>query len=773
MQESVRIQLRVLGPFAIVVEGAETRDFRVTSRKGRALIAYLAMHPDQSLSREHLATFLWGDRSDSNARQCLRQCLLSLRQDFGPAVTNILRTNADRIGLNWQCVAVDAVEFRARAQSSVESDLTLAADLCRGEFLADLNLEEPFDAWVRKTRNELGNLAADVFQSCATRADAREDSKGALIAVERLTELDVLREDWQRLALHIYARYRGRTFAMKYAESIAARLTTELGVDPEPATIALIEGISRGEIAAVSPSLPPLPDTKGADARADGTFVMDPVVGRATGDSQYAHRSAFWRVAVSRVLDYAARTSLQTGLSLALAILIGTSALVYLGVDRLALNLGHGATGLAGRLSSAAIVPHRNVDSGPIVADGLVSIVVLPFTTGGDAKGENQKISDGITDDIINVLSRSEMMRVISRQTAFTYQGRSVDAGALGAELGVRYVVEGSVKHAGSKFIINVDLVDTTDRLQVWADRIEWDASDGGTAPDELAARIGNELRIGAGAAEGARVALNHTGEPDLEALLAQGLAAHYRGLSRENLAEELALFEDAMRREPDLEPAMIGVAMSLTTGVLNSLSDQPDVDLNRADDLLDRAMQMNPESYRVYFWKGLVFRAQRNYEAAYDMLSKSINLNPTAIYAHAHLGNVLVKLGRAQEGLEHIRLAIRLSPRNPFAAQFEISAAEAEVELHHEEAAIEWLRSAVASQPHNPSAYKYLAATYALLGHKQEAERYWDEFRRLSAAPGLGRTVDRVKAAVAGSFPRAPSRLIQGLALVSQYRNS
>jgi predicted Zn-dependent protease len=128
----------------------------------------------------------------------------------------------------------------------------------------------------------------------------------------------------------------------------------------------------------------------------------------------------------------------------------------------------------------------------------------------------------------------------------------------------------------------------------------------------------------------------------------------------------------------------------------------------------------------------------------------------------------VLVKLGRPQEGLDHIHFAIRLSPKDPFSASFYISAAEAEVELHHEEAAIDWLQRAVASQPRNPSSYKFLAAAYALLGKKADAARNWDEFRKLSVAPGLDRVVTRVKSVLATSVMRAPSRVIQGLALAA-----
>jgi TolB-like protein len=586
-----------------------------------------------------------------------------------------------------------------------------------------------------------------------------------LNAVERLIALDPLREDWQRLALTIYARHRGRGFALKYAEALEAQLKEELGVEPEAATKALINSITRGEIAAISP-LASAP-TNIAAAPEMARVTVAEIEPSATYDDRSDWRSVC-RAAARRVLTDARQLSRGTAWSVTVAALISASALAFLLADGQPRPSRDNAVARAADwFSWNGIVSRRNAANRPLSTNGVLSIVVLPFTTDDDGTGSNQRVADAITDDLINVLSRSGMLRVVSRQTAFTFQGHAVDVGELGAELGVRYVVEASIRYAGPKFAINVDLVDTADRMQVWADRIELDTADRATAQDELATRLANELRIGATIAEGARTSEDHATEPDVDALLARALAAHYRGPSRENLAEESALFEEALRHEPGLQPATIGVAMSLTTAVLNSLSDHPEADLDRADALLDRAMQTDPRSYRVYFWKGLVFKARRNYQAAYELLSKSIEINPSATYAHAQLGNVLVKLGRAQEGLEHIRFAIRLSPKDPFTAQFYISAAEAELELHHDEAALEWLHNATTSQPRNPSSYKYLAATYALLGNKADAARYWEEFRKLSVTPGLDRIVDRIKAVVASGAPRT-SRLIQGLALVT-----
>lgn len=206
---NVQISLRVLGGFAVIVEGT-SEELRISSRKACALLAYLAMLPDQRASREHLARFFWGERVDELARQSLRQCLSSLRGDLAAAPVEILVVDPNTVGLQSKNVTVDAVEFVTLADSSEVSDLDRAAGLYRGKFLAEFYLDEPFDAWVRKTRTQLDGAAARLFETRARLADAGGEGEQAIQAVERLLAFDPLREDWQRLALQIYARYQGR-----------------------------------------------------------------------------------------------------------------------------------------------------------------------------------------------------------------------------------------------------------------------------------------------------------------------------------------------------------------------------------------------------------------------------------------------------------------------------------------------------------------------------------------------------------------------------------
>ena len=255
-QGSIHILIRVLGRFAVLVDADPPLELRISSRKGQALLAYLAMHPDRSASREHLAALFWGERRDDQARHNLRQCLVTLRRDLLKGDADILVVDANTVGLRAERVSVDADEFASLADSPEASDLERAATLYRGEFLSEFTLEEPFDSWVQRTRSQLDDVAAHVFEKCAEYADARGDGKQSVAAAERLIAFDAFREDRQRIALRIFARYRGREFALTHADACLTLLRNELDVDPEPATQALIEDIRQGTISIIPAPAP-------------------------------------------------------------------------------------------------------------------------------------------------------------------------------------------------------------------------------------------------------------------------------------------------------------------------------------------------------------------------------------------------------------------------------------------------------------------------------------------------------------------------------------
>src|SRR5262245_3644137 len=245
------IRLRLLGRFAAAADRELPTQVRVSSKKGCALLAYLAMQPELCTGREQLSTMLWGDRFDRLARQNLRQCLVSLRADFAAIAPDLLIVERDTVALRADSLRVDALEFVALAADG--ATLERADGLYQGAFLTDFSLDiEPFDEWLRGERTRLETIAARVFESLAGRSDALGHGEPAIEAAERLVTIDPLREDWQRLLLRIYARHRSAEAALAHAKGLAELLKRELDVEPDPATCALIADIKRGAIAPVS-----------------------------------------------------------------------------------------------------------------------------------------------------------------------------------------------------------------------------------------------------------------------------------------------------------------------------------------------------------------------------------------------------------------------------------------------------------------------------------------------------------------------------------------
>jgi DNA-binding SARP family transcriptional activator len=249
MRERVKIRFRLLGPrltgrFIACVGRHPPRPIAISSQKGRALLGYLAMQPEHCARREELANLLWGDRVDEYARHNLRQCLAILREEVAAVAPDLLVAQRDTLALRKQLLVVDALEFVAVSSAAGPSQLDRALRLYWGEFLAGNAIDvEPFQRWVMAERSRLHAIAAGLFERCARQSDARGDGPQAIKAAERLIALEPLREDWHRLLLRLYARYRGREAVETHAKLLSALLERELDVAPEPETVALIENI--------------------------------------------------------------------------------------------------------------------------------------------------------------------------------------------------------------------------------------------------------------------------------------------------------------------------------------------------------------------------------------------------------------------------------------------------------------------------------------------------------------------------------------------------
>ena len=244
MPENVRLRLRLLGRFAASTEGALPQMVQISAPRHRVLLAYLAMQPTYAETRERLATLLWSDRPDKQARQSLRQLLLTLRQELEPAGIDPLRVERDRVGLDPALVSVDVRDLLALAQSDAEQEIERAAETEYGTFsMASASTAKRFEEWLRGERARVDAAAAQMFLRCAERHDAAGHGAPAIRAAERLVALDPLRESAHRLLLRLLARYRGRDAALAHVARSIGLLRDELDADPEPETAALIAEI--------------------------------------------------------------------------------------------------------------------------------------------------------------------------------------------------------------------------------------------------------------------------------------------------------------------------------------------------------------------------------------------------------------------------------------------------------------------------------------------------------------------------------------------------
>jgi adenylate cyclase len=234
-----------------------------------------------------------------------------------------------------------------------------------------------------------------------------------------------------------------------------------------------------------------------------------------------------------------------------------------------------------------------------------LSIVVLPFTNLGNDP-EQQYFADGITEDLTTDLSRIADMFVISRNTAFTYKDKRIDTKQIGRELGVRYVLEGSVRRSGNHIRVNAQVIDAETDAHLWAERFDGDMEDLFALQNLVTSRIAVALNLELIGAEATRP----TGHPDALDYILRGRAAHYKVPSREIRAEAIRMFEQALVLDPRSVEAQSMLAMNLTARVLDGMTDSPAADIERAEELARQALVASPRSPLPHMAKGGVPRA-------------------------------------------------------------------------------------------------------------------------------------------------------------------
>jgi TolB-like protein len=356
------------------------------------------------------------------------------------------------------------------------------------------------------------------------------------------------------------------------------------------------------------------------------------------------------------------------------------------------------------------------------------SIAVLPFTNmSGDP--EQEYFSDGLTDDLITDLSRISCLFVIARHSTFTYKGKAAKVQEVGTELGVRYVLEGSVRKMDGQVRINTQLVDAITGHHMWAGRYDRPLQDVFAVQDEIVRQVVATLQLRLTVMEQGACFKVRQSTTNLEAydLLLRGVSAYMRFTQKTNLqARQLA--KQALALDPQYAEAY---ALQAWTYWLewSSLWSQDPQAIEQAFTLVQKARALDDSLPQVHELLGYIFFCKDQREQAIAAAERAIVLGPNDDSAYAVLGAILLNLGRAEEAIGLIEKAMHLNPHSPYGCF--LGAAYAATGRHEE--AITALNKALAVNPDLLLAHLSLASLYSELGRQDEAQTEATEILRVS----------------------------------------
>jgi adenylate cyclase len=364
-----------------------------------------------------------------------------------------------------------------------------------------------------------------------------------------------------------------------------------------------------------------------------------------------------------------------------------------------------------------------------------LSIVVLPFKNLSDDRGEDY-LADGITDDLTTDLSRVPDMFVIARESALTYHDKSVDVRKVGDELGVRYVLVGSVRKLDDRLRVNVQLVATKTGAQLWADRFDEQVRDLSSGQEQIVRRLAQTLSVALSDVESASGRRERPTNPDAFDLILRARSIGLHTMGPQEHAERLTLFQQALRLDPGAVSAMAGAANELIRHSFDGYKAKGD-ELERAAKLLTDAASISPDHPFVLSNAAFLLFAQGRYTESIAASQYELKYFPNDDRAYGQIAECMIFLGRAEEAIPMTEMATKLDPRSAYNWSHYADMGFALLLLGRDEEAIAWTQRALEANSNNLAVALgtfniRLAASYARLGRYDEAHRALTEANRI-----------------------------------------
>jgi len=359
------------------------------------------------------------------------------------------------------------------------------------------------------------------------------------------------------------------------------------------------------------------------------------------------------------------------------------------------------------------------------------SIAVLPFQNlSGDP--EQEYFADGMVEEIITALSRIRSLFVIARNSSFTYKGQAVDVKQVGRELGVRYVLEGSVRKAGDRVRITGQLIDATSGAHLWADRFDGSLEDVFDLQDKVAISVAGVIAPALQAAETARSAGRPTADLTAYDLYLRAYAMFFS--SARQIPEALRLMEEAIARDPRYGPALGWAALCCCRLVRDGRSEDPEADSRKGADFARRALEVASDDPDILANVALALAYfGEDIDAMMALVDRALALNPNFARGWHSSGVLRMHAGQPDIAIGHIETSLRLSPRARVGWTASLIGQAYFLNRRFDEA-VPKLLLAIQDDPSFPTPYQFLAACYALMGRLDEAREIVARLRAITS---------------------------------------
>ena len=362
------------------------------------------------------------------------------------------------------------------------------------------------------------------------------------------------------------------------------------------------------------------------------------------------------------------------------------------------------------------------------------SIAVLPFANmSGDA--EQEYFADGISEDIITALSKLSQLFVIARNSSFTFKGKNVHIGEVGKSLGVRYVLEGSVRKSGNRVRVTAQLIDATTGGHLWAERFDRDLTDIFEVQDDVTTHIVSALALNLNAGDRQSIAAEQTDNLEAYDSFLRGRELWFRTTKDAN-REAGTLLRRAIELDPRFAPAYAFLGGSYVIDYVNGWSASPAQALEEAEKAARHAVHLDEHQPYALWALALVCLWVRRYEEAIGAAEKVIAFNPNFAEGHTARGFILHHVGRSEEALKCHERAAALNPICP--AAWLHFRAQALYQLGRYPEAVGLLKRRIVRDPETDASRVLLAACYGQMSMIEEAREAWREALRVNPAYSL-----------------------------------